>query len=62
MASKAISIEVPGPDGETRQVRVSSPDRVMWPDDGITKEALARIKDEFRLHLAKVAPEIKATF
>ncbi|WP_286966309.1 MULTISPECIES: non-homologous end-joining DNA ligase [Arsenicicoccus] len=42
MASKAISIEVPGPDGETRQVRVSSPDRVMWPDDGITKEDLAR--------------------
>lgn len=42
MASKAISIEVPGLDGETRQVRVSSPDRVMWPDDGITKEDLAR--------------------
>ncbi|WP_392466475.1 non-homologous end-joining DNA ligase [Arsenicicoccus cauae] len=42
MASKAISIEVPGPDGATRQVRVSSPDRVMWPDDGITKEDLAR--------------------
>jgi phosphomannomutase / phosphoglucomutase len=26
------------------------------------KEALARIKDEFRAHLSKVAPEIKATF
>ena len=26
------------------------------------KEALARIKDDFRAHLAKVAPEITATF
>jgi phosphomannomutase/phosphoglucomutase len=26
------------------------------------KEALARIKDEFRAHLQKVAPEITATF
>ena len=33
-------IEVPGPDG-VRQVRLSSPDRVMWPDLGITKGDLA---------------------
>ena len=26
------------------------------------KEALERIKDEFRAHLATVAPELKATF
>ena len=29
-------LEVEGPDGP-RQVRLSSPDRVMWPDAGITK-------------------------
>ncbi|GAA3510395.1 non-homologous end-joining DNA ligase [Georgenia daeguensis] len=32
---------MPGPDGP-RQVRVSSPDRVMWPDDGVTKWELAQ--------------------
>ncbi|GAB3584476.1 non-homologous end-joining DNA ligase [Calidifontibacter terrae] len=34
-------LDVEGPDG-MRQVRVSSPDRVIFPDDGITKEDLAR--------------------
>jgi DNA ligase D len=34
-------LEVPGPDG-VRQVRISSPDRLLWPDDGITKVELAR--------------------
>ncbi len=33
-------IEVAGPEGP-RQVRLSSPDRVMWPDAGITKGDLA---------------------
>lgn len=42
MASKAIQIEVPAPDGSVRRVRLSSPDRVMWPDAGITKDDLAR--------------------
>jgi len=40
MASSAKVMEVPGPDG-LRQVRVSSPDRPMWPDDGVTKWDLA---------------------
>ncbi|PFG41213.1 DNA ligase D [Georgenia soli] len=40
MASSAKVMEVPGPDGP-RQVRVSSPDRLMWPDDGVTKWELA---------------------
>ncbi len=39
MASKAITLEVPGPQ-QTREVRLSSPDREIWP--GITKEDLAR--------------------
>ncbi len=41
MASSAIQIEVPGPDA-SRSVRLTSPDRVMWPQQGITKEELAR--------------------
>ena len=39
MASSARMLDVPGPDGE-RQVRISSPDRQLWP--GITKWDLAR--------------------
>jgi DNA ligase D len=38
--SSAVQIEVPGPDG-VRSVRVSSPDRVLWPQLGITKQELA---------------------
>jgi DNA ligase D len=45
MASKAVQVEVPAgrwsPHGE-RSVRLSSPDRVIWPEVGITKEELAR--------------------
>ncbi len=34
--SKAVQIEVGG-----REVRLSSPDRVLWPEPGITKQELA---------------------
>lgn len=34
-------LEVPTPDGTTREVRISSPGRVLWPDSGITKLELA---------------------
>src|SRR3978361_1531212 len=40
MASDAQIIEVPGPSG-TREVRISSPTRVLWPALGITKLDLA---------------------
>jgi DNA ligase D len=40
MASEAEVLHVPGPHG-TRDVRVSSPSRVLWPDQGITKLDLA---------------------
>ena len=40
MASEARILEVAGPSG-VREVRISSPDRVLWPDVGITKFALA---------------------
>lgn len=33
---------MPGPGGVTRAVRISSADRVMWPDCGVTKGDLAR--------------------
>ncbi len=35
-------LEVPAPSGEVRAVRVSSPDRVLWPEVGVTKLELAR--------------------
>ena len=38
--SAAVQIEVEGPDGP-RSVRLSSPDRVLWPEPGITKKDLA---------------------
>ncbi|GGC89808.1 ATP-dependent DNA ligase [Tersicoccus solisilvae] len=37
----ATVLAVPGPDGE-RQVRISSPSRVLWPEAGLTKLDLAR--------------------
>lgn len=41
MGSSAKVLQVPGPDGVVRDVRISSPDRVMWQDAGITKWDLA---------------------
>ncbi|MCQ1995624.1 non-homologous end-joining DNA ligase [Arthrobacter sp. zg-Y1171] len=41
MAREETTLAVPGPEGE-RQVRISSPGRVIWPDPGITKLDLAR--------------------
>ena len=41
MASEAAHITVPGPHGD-REVRISSPSRVLWPEAGITKLDLAR--------------------
>jgi len=41
MASDATTITVPGPDGD-RDVRISSPGRVLWKDLGVTKLDLAR--------------------
>ena len=40
--SGATVLQVPGADGVEREVRLSSPDRVMWPDAGITKLELAQ--------------------
>ena len=36
MASEQTTIMVPGPDGG-REMRISSPSRVLWPDLGLTK-------------------------
>ncbi|MES2172132.1 MAG: non-homologous end-joining DNA ligase [Actinomycetota bacterium] len=41
MASEATTIEVPGPNG-VREIRISSPSRVVWPQPGITKLDLAK--------------------
>ena len=38
--SAAVQIETTGPEGP-RSVRLSSPDRVLWPEVGITKQELA---------------------
>lgn len=40
MASDAVVLQVPGPHG-VRDMRVSSPDRVLWPATGTTKRDLA---------------------
>ncbi len=41
MASTAITLEVRGPSG-TREMRISSPERVLWAASGITKLDLAK--------------------
>ena len=38
--SAAVQIEAPGPEG-VRSIRLSSPERVLWPEAGITKQDLA---------------------
>lgn len=40
MASPRIALTVPGPHGD-REVGLSSPDRVVWPDAGVTKREVA---------------------
>jgi DNA ligase D-like protein (predicted polymerase) len=40
MASEATILSVPGPHGD-REVRISSPSRILWPEAGITKLDLA---------------------
>lgn len=40
MASERITLTVPGPDGD-REVGLSNPNRVLWPEVGITKHELA---------------------
>lgn len=40
MASERITLTIPGPHGE-REVGLSSPNRVIWPELGITKHELA---------------------
>ncbi len=45
MAGKATTLTVPGPNGE-REMRISSPDRVLWPEPGLTKLDLAQYMAE----------------
>ncbi|MGN6744360.1 MAG: ATP-dependent DNA ligase, partial [Amnibacterium sp.] len=40
MASESTTIEVGGPNG-VREIRISNPSRVIWPQQGITKLDLA---------------------
>ncbi|CDJ99769.1 Predicted eukaryotic-type DNA primase [Microbacterium sp. C448] len=40
MASERITLTVPGPEGD-REVGLSSPNRMLWPEVGITKHELA---------------------
>lgn len=49
-------VECPTLDGETRRVRISSPERVLWPDCGITKLKLAEyVRDVAEVFLARIA-------
>jgi len=53
MASPRVTLTVPGPGGD-REVGLSSPDRVMWPAEGITKQELAEyvvaVREPFLAH------------
>ncbi|MDL5352447.1 non-homologous end-joining DNA ligase [Microbacterium sp. zg-YB36] len=40
MASERITLTIPGPDGD-HELGLSSPNRVLWPEPGITKHELA---------------------
>ena len=51
MAGTAAQVEVPGPDGSTRSVRISSPERVMWP---ASPSGLAVTKLELAQYVAAV--------
>ncbi|GAA2731572.1 hypothetical protein GCM10009867_05490 [Pedococcus aerophilus] len=49
MAAAATTVEVPeGPWGDAREVRISSPDRLIWPGEGITKLDLAQYAIDVR--------------
>ena len=37
VSAKPAVLEVPGPDGTVRDVRISSPDRVLWPAQGMAE-------------------------
>lgn len=53
MASERITLTIPGPDGD-REVGLSNPNRVLWPELGITKHELAEyaiaVADAFLAH------------
>ncbi|MGA8978300.1 MAG: ATP-dependent DNA ligase [Pedococcus sp.] len=49
MAAAARTVKVPeGPWGDAREMRISSPDRLIWPEDGITKLDLAQYAVDVR--------------
>lgn len=56
MASPRITLTVPGPDGD-REVGISNPDRVLWPESGITKRELAEyliaVREPFLEHTGR---------
>jgi bifunctional non-homologous end joining protein LigD len=57
MAAAATTVVVPeGPWGEERAVRVSSPERLIWPDDGITKLDLAQYAVDVRMNTVTFHP------
>ena len=41
MADPAVTLEIEGPGDAVRRVRLTNPDRPVWPDEGISKAALA---------------------
>ena len=55
MASERITLTVPGPGGN-REVGLSSPNRVLFPELGITKHELA----EYLLAVARTDPTFRA--
>jgi DNA ligase D-like protein (predicted polymerase) len=60
VSAKAAVLDAPTPDGSTREVRISSPDRVLWPASGMADRQPVTKLDLATYVLAVDAPLLRA--